>query len=171
MELSSLFAVRRGQQGRKKTRLLLREGERVGEEKGHRHGVGSCTAGKKGRHGRWSSCCFPWKKVGRRGEEPSSMLAAAARGKPGRKAPWGAAASPGHGPRRGRSKKLQRAGEKGSLLQPLSRRRSWEDARPTTEGRRVGYRQLELSHGKGASAPWLEMELPWGRRGWRGGDG
>jgi hypothetical protein len=84
--------------------------------------------------------------------------------------PWGAAVSPGHGPRRGRSKKLQRAGEKGSLLQPLSRR-SREDARPATEGRRVGYRQLELIHGERASASWLEMELPWGRRGWHGRDG
>jgi hypothetical protein len=44
----------------------------------------------------------------------------------------------GHGPRRGRPKELQRAGEKGSLLQPLARRRNREDARPATEGRHVG---------------------------------
>jgi hypothetical protein len=44
--------------------------------------------------------------------------------------------------------KLLRAGEEGSLLQPLAKSRSREGARPATEGRRVGSRQLELGHGK-----------------------
>jgi hypothetical protein len=139
------------------------------------------AAGRHGRRAEPPACCTPgiveggrsgWSRLAQRREEGREAAGEGACPRLGEEeAPWGAAASPGYGPRRGRSKKLQRAGEKGSLLQPLSRRRSREDARPATEGLRVGYRQLELSHGKGASAPWLEMELPWGRIGWRGGDG
>jgi hypothetical protein len=137
-------------------------------------------------------CCAPWTA----GEEEDPVAVARGRTSRGRegasawsrelhgwekRAPWEVELlllSMEKGRAQGRGAKLhacrrcaREAREKGSLLQPLSRRRSREDARPATEGRRVRYRQLELSHGKGASSPWLEMELPWGRRGWRGGDG
>jgi hypothetical protein len=69
---------------------------------------------------------------------------AAQRGKVGRAAeghPW---EKPellqrhGHGARRERARELLRAGEKGSLLQPLTRRRSREEARSATRGAASG---------------------------------
>jgi hypothetical protein len=58
----------------------------------------------------------------------------------------------GHGPRRGRPKELQRAGEKGSLLQLLTRRRSREDARPATGGAASGPGSLSSAMEMGVRA-------------------